>query len=954
MLNYVQLNFVDSPGSSPTTAVAFGSPNVSGNLIVVAVANYSTVTSITLTGIADTRGNTYTLLEGPIIFNGQGPVYLYYAKNIAAGNNTVTATWSSSCAYTEICVAEYALNGASISVLGGSNTTLSGTSLSVSLGAVPPGALLVGYVRGAGGTLITPSGYTDETPSNYAYYLDNPSAGSGVTTFAITWTGSNYALAVAAAFSAPVSTGTYYIDACGITPGASNANNGTSPSTPWSTLAYADTQLSYNYGSVMVMYPDGIYRSIAPVWHGFLSYYPMVLNLYSPHICYDIYNSYHAYFYDSTYIQNNTAQWAVSGIYMPQGVSQRYVSVPNWTSISGIPSAGGGFVCVTNYGSLETGNAYPVAFSIAANGSPDIIFSPSSGAGGSPGVTYFDFGFNGSTGRLQYNDAVESGQIVWGLLAGASSQTIYKGSTVVASTGSNNTFAYGTGAKNLLIGYGGGQSFNGSILSLMIKGSQLVGADYLNLNTWINGTELTRLPANPIPPNIGSRGLATIPMMGWDAWRVYGELHTDAEMRLQALALISYGFPALGYNYVTTDAGPFLSSTGCTRVAGVLTPGSGWPNMPALVSYIHGLGLKFGTYLGPGPAPCGSELVTQGFESQDATTLVAMNTDYLKYDNCSFFGSVIMHELAYVAMQLAINKAGGSGIMTMVSDPPLISPPSDPSGSSSWVSQAGWDMVWTGQDLGTTTYVDFLSQIDAIAQGGFALPTYPGRIQMVDFLGVGNGILSDAEGRSNFAIFAILASNLVLGFDLTGTVNALPTVNTIATCSNTEIIAIDQDALCITGTRIAQYSVGGTLGQVGGLGLLDVWSKPLLGGNVAVALLNRDSVSHSITVNFAALGISSTTAYAIRDLSAHANLGKFTGSYSQTVASHDVAMLLIESGGPPSLYISVASTAISLVFNMPNSPISLLFQNNLSLTCPNASIALSVPKSNIALNAPLA
>ncbi len=77
------------PGGVGPTGLAFGSNNTAGNLIVVGVQGANNSTDPTIT---DTRGNTYVKVGSATGGNGPAYDYLYYAKNIAAGANTVSVT----------------------------------------------------------------------------------------------------------------------------------------------------------------------------------------------------------------------------------------------------------------------------------------------------------------------------------------------------------------------------------------------------------------------------------------------------------------------------------------------------------------------------------------------------------------------------------------------------------------------------------------------------------------------------------------------------------------------------------------------------------------------------------------------------------------------------------------------------------------------------------------------
>jgi glycosyl hydrolase family 16/IPT/TIG domain-containing protein len=93
---------VTTSGSS--VAATYPAAQTAGNLNVVAVM-WGDVTSA-VSSVTDTRGNTYTLAVGPTRANGLTSA-IYYAKNIAAGSNTVTVSFNQSAGWPNINVMEY-------------------------------------------------------------------------------------------------------------------------------------------------------------------------------------------------------------------------------------------------------------------------------------------------------------------------------------------------------------------------------------------------------------------------------------------------------------------------------------------------------------------------------------------------------------------------------------------------------------------------------------------------------------------------------------------------------------------------------------------------------------------------------------------------------------------------------------------------------------------------------
>ena len=101
--------FVQVASSTPqtpqtTVATAFGQAQTAGNLDVVAIG-WDNITS-NVVSVTDSAGNTYQL-AAPTKRSGGNSQAMYYAKNIAAGANTVTVTLSGATPYVDVRIAEY-------------------------------------------------------------------------------------------------------------------------------------------------------------------------------------------------------------------------------------------------------------------------------------------------------------------------------------------------------------------------------------------------------------------------------------------------------------------------------------------------------------------------------------------------------------------------------------------------------------------------------------------------------------------------------------------------------------------------------------------------------------------------------------------------------------------------------------------------------------------------------
>src|SRR5205823_196633 len=91
--------------SNTTVAVAFTGAQTAGNLNVVAVGWGDT--SSTISSVTDSRGNIYSLAIGPTSNSAGLRQSIYYAKNIAAGSNTVTVRFNQAAAYPDVRILEY-------------------------------------------------------------------------------------------------------------------------------------------------------------------------------------------------------------------------------------------------------------------------------------------------------------------------------------------------------------------------------------------------------------------------------------------------------------------------------------------------------------------------------------------------------------------------------------------------------------------------------------------------------------------------------------------------------------------------------------------------------------------------------------------------------------------------------------------------------------------------------
>ena len=102
-VKFVQVNYKTS-NSASSLAVPYLSAQTAGNLNIV-VVGWNDSTSV-VSSVTDSKGNTYLRAVGPTV-GTKLTQSIYYAKNIAAGSNTVSVTFNMAVLYPDVRVLEY-------------------------------------------------------------------------------------------------------------------------------------------------------------------------------------------------------------------------------------------------------------------------------------------------------------------------------------------------------------------------------------------------------------------------------------------------------------------------------------------------------------------------------------------------------------------------------------------------------------------------------------------------------------------------------------------------------------------------------------------------------------------------------------------------------------------------------------------------------------------------------
>jgi alpha-galactosidase len=370
--------------------------------------------------------------------------------------------------------------------------------------------------------------------------------------------------------------------------------------------------------------------------------------------------------------------------------------------------------------------------------------------------------------------------------------------------------------------------------------------------------------------------LAQTPPMGWNSWNTFGPDINEALLRDTMDVFVNAGLRDAGYEYVVIDD----LWQADERVDGRLTwDAAKFPHgIKALSDYAHSKGLKFGIYSCAGTHTCGNKPASYGHEEVDAQTFAEWGVDFLKYDFCHVPPGVGGPAL-FQRMGQAL-RATGHPILFSICEWGTHKP-------WEWGARAGGHMWRTTGDI--TDAWESILDIGFRRQAGLEAYAGPGRWNDPDMLVVGmygkgnvaRGGCTDAEYRSHFSLWCLLAAPLMIGCDVR---HMQP--DTCDILFNRELIAVNQDALGRQGYRVGQVDYAYEIAET--------WAKPMLDGSVAVGLFNLGERPQRLaSVAWESLGLHAQRACRVRDLWAGEDLGVFTECFSTPLDSHDVSMIKI-------------------------------------------------------------
>jgi alpha-galactosidase len=389
---------------------------------------------------------------------------------------------------------------------------------------------------------------------------------------------------------------------------------------------------------------------------------------------------------------------------------------------------------------------------------------------------------------------------------------------------------------------------------------------------------------------VGDR-LGLTPQMGWNDWYTHYEHISDADIRKAADAMIASGMADFGYQFVSIDdawerrkGSIVVGEEAPTRSpSGDILTNTRFPDMKALTSYVHSLGLRAGIYSSPGPLTCAKFEASYGHEAADAQQIAKWGFDLLKYDMCSYRTLLKTHDLDEVQEPY---KKMGNIVQGLDRDIIFNMCQYGMGDVWNWGKKVGGSSWRTTGDLGlapTSNLPGFYS----IGFANAALSEYagPGGWNDPDYILIGT--VGDAHKRhsppeltklthdeqySYMSMWSLMASPLFFSGDMA---NLDPfTLNVL---DNSEVIDIDQDSLGQQARVVRKTATEFVL------------AKKLEDGSTALGLFNLGEEPRTISADWPELHLRGRVS--VRDVWRQSNIGEVEHTYAAPVAGHGVMLV---------------------------------------------------------------
>ena len=332
------------------------------------------------------------------------------------------------------------------------------------------------------------------------------------------------------------------------------------------------------------------------------------------------------------------------------------------------------------------------------------------------------------------------------------------------------------------------------------------------------------------------------PMMGWISWNVVQDKISTDVVKQVSDAMVKQGLKDAGYNYLIIDD---LWHAKNRHVDGrpQEDPAKFPVGMKATVDYAHSKGLKFGIYSDAADRTCAGAFGSFGKEQIDAKQYAEWGVDLLKYDYCHAPGDAATAQVRYKAMGDAL-KASGRDILLYMCEWGAREPwkwgstTGSPVWRATYDTRDGWNGVQGGigiiqsiaamKDLWPYSGVNRFNDADMMCVG------IHGTGKSSNDLVAGKPGMTQDEYRTQFALWCMWSSPLLLSFDLTKPITA----DDKKLMTNADLIALDQDDL----GQQAEY--------IGTIDNMVYFMKDLANGDVAISATNMSEATKEAVFDF--------------------------------------------------------------------------------------------------------
>ncbi|XP_077558627.1 alpha-N-acetylgalactosaminidase-like [Haemaphysalis longicornis] len=390
-------------------------------------------------------------------------------------------------------------------------------------------------------------------------------------------------------------------------------------------------------------------------------------------------------------------------------------------------------------------------------------------------------------------------------------------------------------------------------------------------------------------------GLARTPPMGWLAWERFlcnVDCARDPEnciserlFKEMADKLVSEGYRDAGYEYVNID--DCWMSTERDAAGRLQADPARFPRgIKHIADYMHARGLKLGIYGDVGTKTCAGYPGSFAYLYTDAQTFADWEVDMVKMDGC--YASLQDFQRLYTEFNTAINRTGR----------PMVYSCSWPAYEVQYSMNPNYKLIgqhcnlWRNYMDIADTWQSVENVIDYYAanQNALTAAAAPGRWNDPDMLVIGNFGLSYDQSKAQMALWAIMASPLLMSNDLR---RMRPEFKQIL--QNKAVIAVNQDPLGIMGRKIlTQYGV-------------ETWSRavsPVVGDSgysFALVFFNRNTMGgpREHAAQLKSLGLVHPQGYRVIDLFENRFLGIYRPEDYLSVRVNPSGVVMVKAEALP-------------------------------------------------------